>query len=322
MIKEENNSYETGEGKLTPMDPNSEEFQEVQFYFNTIFNDTAQISAEQKIYNIDKAYSVKNQYISLNFEKRQQNEITAYGWYLSETTDDKKFVELVNRLQFKGQDRIGFDINVSAPTVSSEELRDIFICKFIIGECYIQFQGEELEKSKEEIGETYDTIVKILDNKTKKYEVLKPENLELLALLKIKYVDFEQKTIQCGGTNCKMNEQGADSVQPQDKKICYCLLTDSYLCKTCHSDTHQNQILFGEFGTENCEHKPFFNNYQGECINQNVHPKNEPIEFFSKDYNRGICSYCRFSHSEKYRDLQLITTLFSSCTIKMHHLKK
>ena len=319
-IMAENNQYLAGEEKIGPMDPNSEEFQELQFHFNTIFNDMSQrsTSAEQKIYGIERAFSLKNKYISLNFEKREMDEITSYGWYISETNDEKKFEELIYRLKLKGQDKFGFDINVSPPTVSNEDIHDIFICKFIVGECYILFQGDELEKSKEELAENYDTIVKILDNKTKKYEVLKPENIQLLYLVKIKDSDFEPKTIQCTGSNCKLNEPGGEMTQPQDKKMCYCLLSDSYLCKNCHAEFHQNQILFGNFGIENCEQKPFINNYQGECDNPSVHPKQkETIEFFCRDSNcnKGICSYCRFNSNEKHKDLYLITNLFSSCSL-------
>ena len=165
------------------------------------------------------------------------------------------------------------------------------------------------------MAENYNTIVKILDNKTKKYEVLKPENIQLLYLVKLKdTADFEPKTIQCTSPNCKSNEPGSENNQNQDKKICYCLLCDNYLCKNCHIEFHQNQVLFGNFGIENCEQKPFINNYQGECENPSVHPKKETIEFFCKDCNKGICSFCRFNSNEKHKDLNLIT-LFSSCSL-------
>ena len=228
----DNSQYFPGEEKIAPIDPNSEEYQDLQFHFNTIFNDMSQLlnSSETKVYGIDKAYSLKNKYISLNFEKREMNEITSYGWYISETNDDKKVEELIYRLKSKGQDKVGFEINVSPPTVPSEDKNDIFICKFIVGECYILLQGDELEKTKEEMAENYDTIVRISDNKTKKYEVLKPENIQLLYLVKLKdTADFEPKTIQCTSPNCKSNEPGSENNQNQDKKICYCLLCDNYL---------------------------------------------------------------------------------------------
>jgi hypothetical protein len=311
-----NNQYLSGEEGISPLDPNSEEFQEMKFLFNTIVNDMSQKqnSPDQKIYGIETGFSLKNQYISLNFEKREMKEITSYGWYASEDQDEKKFLESLTRLKRKGQDKVGFDINVS-PLSSGEELNFVFICKFIIGECYILFQGDQLEQTKEELAEKYDTIVKISENKTKKYEILKPENIELLYLVKLTEPNFEPKTIQCQGPNCKSNEQGIDSIQTQEKKICYCLLSDTYLCKSCHAEYHQNNILFGEFGTENCEQKPFINNYQGECQNKQVHPNNETIEFFCKDCNRGICSFCRFNSNEKHQDLHLITNLFNSCSL-------
>ena len=89
-------------------------------------------SSETKVYGIDKAYSLKNKYISLNFEKREMNEITSYDWFISETKDDKKVEELIYRLKSKGQDKVGFDINVPPSTVPSEDKNDIFICKFIV----------------------------------------------------------------------------------------------------------------------------------------------------------------------------------------------
>ena len=312
-----NNQYLSVEEGISPMDPNSEDYQEMKFLFNTLVNDMAQkqSSSEQKTYGIEYSFSLKNQYISLNFEKREMQEITSYGWYAPEDQDEKKFLESLYKLRLKGQDKIGFDINVS-PLTSNEELTFVFICKFIIGECYILFQGDQLEQTKEELAEKYDTIVKISENKSKKYEILKPENMELLYLVRLKDPDFEPKTIQCTGVNCKSNEQGVDSIQIQEKKICFCLLSDSYLCKSCHQEYHQANILFGDFGPENCEQKPFINNYQGECENKLIHPNTkETIEFFCKECNRGICSFCRFNSNEKHKDLHLVTNLFNSSSL-------
>ena len=280
-----NNPYLSGEEVLPQIEKNSPEYQEVEFHFNTLINDVSQKSnqTEQKIYGIDSAVSLKNQYISLNFEKREQNEITSYGWYMPDDQDEKKFLESLYRLKHKGHEKINFDINVS-PT--GEEIRDVFICKFIVGECYILFQGDQLEKTKEELAETYDTIVKISDNKSKKYEVLKPENIELLYLVKTREADFEPKIIQCTGPNCKLNEPGSELFQEKEKKVFYCLLSDTYLCKTCHLEFHQGTILFGEFGVENCEQKPCMINCQGECEN-----------------------------NEKHNNLELVQTLFSTCSL-------
>ena len=310
-----NHPYLSGEEVLPQMEKNTEEYQEMEFQFNTLINDMSQKSnpTEQKIYGIETAVSLKNQYIALNFEKREQTEITSYGWYMPDDQDEKKFLESLYRLKHKGHEKINFDINVS-PT--GEEIRDVFICKFIVGECYILFQGDKLEKSKEELAQTYDTIVKISDNKAKKYEVLKPENIELLYLVKTREADFEPKIIQCQGPNCKLNEPGSELFQEKEKKIFYCLLSDTYLCKTCHLEFHQGTILFGEFGVENCEQKPCVINNQGECENNIVHPKkNETVEFFCKECNRGICSFCRFNSNEKHNELELIQTLFNTCSL-------
>ena len=149
-LEEANNQFLLGDEEITPMDPNSEDFQELSFHFNTIFNDIHQRSSsnnqnESKIPGIEKAWSLKNQYISLNFEKREVDEITSYGWYLSNINDDKKIKEFVYKSRFKGQDKIGFEINV-APPPSTEGMQEIIICKFIIGECYMKLQGDELEQ--------------------------------------------------------------------------------------------------------------------------------------------------------------------------------
>ena len=68
---------------------------EMEFQFNTLINDMSQKSnpTEQKIYGIETAVSLKNQYIALNFEKREQTEITSYGWYMPDDQDEKKFLE-------------------------------------------------------------------------------------------------------------------------------------------------------------------------------------------------------------------------------------
>ena len=327
---EGNNQYVIGDEKS--LDPNSKEFQEVNFHFNTIFNDINQLnsnSPERKPYGMEAAFPIKNQFASLNFEKREQNEITAYGWYKLDLNDEKKYEDYMYRLRTKGIDKIGLNINVSPPT--DEVTQDIILCKFIVGECYIMFQGDELEKSKEEIAEKYDTIVTIYDNKTKKYEVLKPENIQLLYLIKKKELGFEPKTIQCSSPNCKSNEAGGENQQNQEKKMCYCLLSETYFCKPCHLDYHQTQIFFGEFSVENCEKKPFVVNYQGDC-DEPIHIKKEKeketrkeketIEYFCRDCNRGICSSCRFNNPEKYKDLEIITNLFISLSLNNNSLKK
>ena len=86
LLNERINQQLPNEDKNMPIDPNTEEFKEVKFHFDTIFSDVTQKTnnSEQKIYIMDKVYSLKNQYISLNFEKREMNEVTSYGWYSSE----------------------------------------------------------------------------------------------------------------------------------------------------------------------------------------------------------------------------------------------
>ena len=335
FMSEENNQYTIGDE--ISLDTNSKEYQELSFHFNTIFNDVNLFgnigsSSDSKLYGIEGVFPIKNSFTSLNFEKREKNEITAYGWYALDIDDEKKYEDLIYKLKTKGQDKIGIEINISPPT--SEVTKDIFICKFIIGECYILFQGDEHEQTKEEkeeIAEKYDTIVRINDNKIKKYEILKPENIQLLYFVKKKEIIFEPKTIQCSASNCKSNEAGADNQQGQDKKMCFCLLSDSYLCKPCHIEYHQSQIFFGEFGVENCEKKPLIVNYQGDCEEpihikkekeKEVRKEKEIVEYFCRDCNRGICSSCRFNNNDKHKDLDIITNLFLTLSLNNNSLKR
>ena len=120
-----NHPYLSGEEVLPQMEKNTEEYQEMEFHFNTLINDMSQKSnpTEQKIYGIETAVSLKNQYIALNFEKREQTEITSYGWYMPDDQDEKKFLESLYRLKHKGHEKINFDINVS-PT--GEEILTTF----------------------------------------------------------------------------------------------------------------------------------------------------------------------------------------------------
>ena len=146
ILNERLNQQLYNEDRNTPIPPNSPEFKEIQFHFNTIFNDIPQRTnnSEQKIYGIDRAFSLKNQYISLNFEKREMNEVTSYGWYSSESADEKRFDDLVFKLRTKGLEKIENEINVSPLPQSNEtEIHDIYICKFIIGESLIIFKGDD-----------------------------------------------------------------------------------------------------------------------------------------------------------------------------------
>ena len=62
ILSERNNQLLSNEEKNTPIDTNTAEFKELSFHFNTIFNDISQksVSSDSKIYEIDRAYSLKN----------------------------------------------------------------------------------------------------------------------------------------------------------------------------------------------------------------------------------------------------------------------
>ena len=93
LLDGNNHPYLSGEEVLPEIEKNTPEFQEVEFLFNTLVNDMTQKAnpQEQKIYGVETAYSLKNEYVSLNFQKREQEEITSYGWYIPEDQDEKNF---------------------------------------------------------------------------------------------------------------------------------------------------------------------------------------------------------------------------------------
>ena len=97
LMSERNFTNLNNEEVATPLTPESPDYSELQFLFNTMFNEpSSRISSnEASTYEIEKAYSLKNQYITLNFQKREKNEVSSYGWYESENYDDKKLDEQV-----------------------------------------------------------------------------------------------------------------------------------------------------------------------------------------------------------------------------------
>ena len=319
-----NNQFLSGYDKLIPISTDTDEYLELQFHFNTIFNDILrQNSSDQKIFGIDRAFSIKNKYISLNFSKREPREITAYGWYDSNTNDEKKFEDLIYRLKSKGIESNSVKINVSPQVAINDDIHDIIICKFIVGKSLIVFENEDFKKTKETY-DNYDTVIYVKENeKAKTYEVLKPENVQLLYLVKIKDSDFEQRTIQCTGQGCTAEQdQTASNAEPgkdlkdqkKGKVMYFCYLIDNYLCKNCHEEYHKNHIHSGNFDVSKCELKEF-PNFTGDCENIQSHQKREKeiIEFYCTECNRGICSYCRFYGNQKHSKLEIITKLFAEC---------
>ena len=239
------------------------------------------------------------------------NEVTSYGWYSSETPDDKKFEDLVFRLRTKGLEKIENEINVSPPLPSNDtEIHDIYLCKFIIGESLIIFKGDDDGDLPEDYLDKYDTIVYIRNDKTKRYKILKLENIQLLYLIKIKNGDFQPQIISCSGVNCKLNEPGTEPLPNQTKNLYYCNLSENYLCQKCHIEYHQSQVHFGNIDINKCELKTYLN-LPGECDNP-IHQKNNLIDFFCQDCNKGICSFCRYYGNEKHPKLEIISNLFGN----------
>ena len=328
LMSERNYNPLNNEEVATPMEPDSPEYSEMQFLFNTMFNESSGrlSSNELGIYEIEKAYSLKNQYISLNFQKRQINEVSSYGWYESENYDDKKLDEQVIRLKSKGLEKIKDEIKVSSPTNKEPDRYIIIVCKFIVGKSEIIFQDQELtEEAKEQYRNNFDTIVRILNKSNNKeniknYNVLREENIELLYLIKAKKADFQTQLIECSNPSCPNNELNTDNNKkesPADKNMYYCLLKENYLCNTCHNELHQKEVLYGTFDVTRCEQKTWLN-LTGECPNKEFHPnkKSFDIDYFCTDCLKGICSYCKVYGNEKHPESQIITDLFNKSKSK------
>lgn len=76
LMNERNYNPLLSNDEVTPIDPTTQEFAEIKFHFDTLFNDTSKKinTNEAQIHEIETTYSLKNQYISLNIEKREMNE--------------------------------------------------------------------------------------------------------------------------------------------------------------------------------------------------------------------------------------------------------
>ena len=328
LISEKNYNNLANDEKVSAIDPDSPEYAEIQFLFNTIFNECSPRTNanDNNIYEIEKPYSLKNQYISLNFEKRELNDISSYGWYESENYDDKKLIEQVVRLRNKGLEKLKDEIKVSSPINKEPERYIIVICKFIVGRSEVIFQDQELtEEDKAQYRKNYDTVVRILSKSNNKeniknYNILREENIELLYLIKAKKVEFKSQIIECSNQSCPNNELNNESNKKEssaDKNMYFCLLKENYFCNVCHNELHQKEILYGAFDPSRCELKTCVN-LQGECPNKDFHPnkKNFDIDYFCTDCLKGICSYCKVYGNEKHPELQIITDLFNKSKLK------
>jgi hypothetical protein len=330
LMTEKNFNNLANDEIATPLEPESPDYAELQFLFNTIFNETSgRISSNEiSIYEIEKAYSLKNQYISLNFSKRAKNEITSYGWFDTKNYDDKRLDEQVIRYKTKGPEEITDEIKVSSPVSKEGDRYIIILCKFIVGKSELIFQDQELSKDEREIyKKDFDTVVRVLSNSNNKdnyrnYNILREENIELLYLVRVKKGEFQTQLIECSNPLCPNNELNNENTnnkreQKEDKNMYYCLLKENYFCNQCHIDTHQKEILLGAFDVSRCELRTW-PNLPGECPNKEFHPnkKSFDIEYFCRDCLKGICSYCKVYGNEKHSDLRILTDLFSKSKSK------
>jgi len=174
-------------------DENDKELSQLKSLVNKLLNDNRKKGYDK--YELDFAYSLKNKDFSLNFENLAQNEETLYGYYRLDDYDEKKLEEIIIRLKDKSFQEIEHEIMVSSPVNYHEyiSLDIIIICRFILGKNVGLNQKEELsEKDKEKyLKKNYDTVYRVNRNihsmnPTKKYNILKKENIELLYLVKLK----------------------------------------------------------------------------------------------------------------------------------------
>lgn len=326
MTERNFNQLSNDEG-ISQLDLNSPEGAELKFHFNTIFNDCSKkTNNENKIYEIEGAYSLKNQYIALNFEKREMNEVSAYGWFYSDENEEKKIEEFANKIRTKGLKDFDKEIYVSPIPNLDESNNFIILCKFIVGQSEVLFQDEEIsiEQKKEYLNNNYDTIVRLQKNQNnkdnvKKYNILREENIELLYHIKYKVVEIQNQIVECTSPTCTSNE--ATDKNERDKKeersIYYCLLKDNYYCNVCHTEIHSKEVYFGKFDTNRCELKKYLN-LAGECPNKELHPNRKifDVDYFCIDCLKGICSFCKVYGNQKHPDLHLITDLFNKCKVK------
>lgn len=317
---ERGNQLADSEEKKALVDTLSTEFKELSFNFITLFNEPIQKNqVETKITEVEKAYSLKNQHIALNFEKREMDEVSFLAWFnSSESNDEKKLQDLIYRYKSKGQEKIPIDVMCSPYASSSDfEIHDVIICKIILGESLVVFEEEgekdkEKEKEKEAEYDKYDTIVKLFKEKTKRvYQVRRLENIQLLYLIKIKDRGIlEPQVIKCGNDECTENLEKDPTLTTS---IINCVLRDMYLCTDCHIKFHI------ESDKSKCLTKIIMN-LPGKCDNVQAHPPTtsanpdkHDIDFFCLECNKGICSFCRFYGSEKHKNIKVITTLFKAC---------
>ena len=68
LMSDRNFDPSSKEEVAAPLAPNSQEYAEMQFLFNTLFNESSVRinSNDLSVYEIEKAYSIKNLYVSLN----------------------------------------------------------------------------------------------------------------------------------------------------------------------------------------------------------------------------------------------------------------
>ena len=135
------------------------------------------------------AFSLKNEDISSNFEKRAKNEETLYGWFIPDLSDEYLKETQIISLKEKGLEKIEHEIMVSPPEDYNfyDSLDFIIICRFILGKNVGLRREKELsEKDKEKyLKENYDTVYRVNPNihtlnRPKIYNILKKENIELL----------------------------------------------------------------------------------------------------------------------------------------------
>ncbi|MCQ2821314.1 MAG: hypothetical protein MJ252_28980 [archaeon] len=314
--------------KPTEVEKYTAEFKEVQFHFRSMFSMTNN-PGEDNIYDIDKAYSLKNKFVNINWEKRARTQETSYGWFSQEALEEKKFDELIKTIRAKGYPNPNvIDLTVQEIFVIphegiQESNKSIFLCRFIIGSCIINIKNDndgknnpndrnDDEKEDYDNEENYDAVCNVSGSDVQSYIIRKLENIQLLYLLKPK--DGEQKAnpnICSDHQKYNQNYKGGSFI-PDSYYICSLDAESSdnkYYCTDCHKLKHQDT----QTDMSHCVLQR--NSNDGYC--QNIHSGGKDsnnqafkVEFYCEDCNKGFCAVCLFNGREKHERFQRITEVY------------
>jgi hypothetical protein len=132
------------EKNIMAVTKNSEDWRFVEFHLKSSF--TSEI-------DITKVYSLYNQHMIINFEKRSRGKLYSYAWYsLKDKSDDKAVINYLNKLRTKGFDiqdggmefNVGLIFDEKYDDANNNETESAYIlCKIIVGKSLCVLEGSE-----------------------------------------------------------------------------------------------------------------------------------------------------------------------------------